>query len=91
MVYGAPPFQHIGGGPLPKMNAIADPSHRIDYPETAAPRSNSTLSVTVDPTAIDSMRRCLAYRKEQRLTIPELLTHEFLRPSRRGEYFDVPG
>ena len=90
MVYGNPPFAHIGGGPLPKMNAIADPSYRITYTETATSKavigpdgkSNhpSHLSVTVDPKAIDSMKRCLTYRKEQRLTIPELLQHEFLRP-----------
>ena len=95
MVYGNPPFAQIGGGPLPKMNAIADPSHRITYPETAIPKSSigvdgsvndpSSLAVLVDPTAIDSMKRCLSYRKEQRLTIPELLVHEFLRPRAKRE------
>ena len=91
MIYGNPPFQHIGGGPLPKMNAIADPSHHIDYPALAIPKyatgpdgnpvDPNSLAVTVNPSAIDTMQRCLAYRKEHRLTIPELLQHDFLRPT----------
>ena len=95
MVYGNPPFAQIGGGPLPKMNAIADPTHRITFPETATPKpaigndgkasDPSLLEIFVDPTAIDSMKRCLAYRKEQRLTIAELLQHEFLRPEAKSE------
>ncbi len=95
MVYGNPPFAQIGGGPLPKMNAIADPSHRITYSDTAVPKPGissdershdpSSSAVLVDPTAIDSMKRCLTYRKEQRLTIPELLQHEFLRPQAKGK------
>ena len=81
MVYGNPPFQHIGGGPLSKMNIIADASHRIDYPVQAKPKGlQDDFAVTVPPAAIDAMQRCITYRKEQRLTIPELLVHEFLRP-----------
>lgn len=80
---------------MPKMNAIADPSYQITYPEMAVPRPvgsvesgskiSSHLAVIVNPTAIDTMKRCLAYRKEQRLTIPELLQHEFLRPQAKSE------
>ena len=87
MVYGNPPFQHIGGGPLPKMNTIADPSHVIDYPARALPKGlqdPEAFAVDVPPAAIDAMKRCLMYRKEQRLTIPELLVHEFLRPKMQG-------
>lgn len=83
MVYGQLPFQHIPGGPLPKMNYIADPSHVIDYPAQATPKglqNPEAYAVDVPPAAIDAMQRCLCYRKEQRLTIPELLVHEFLRP-----------
>lgn len=90
MVYGSPPFQHIPGGPLSKMQVIADPNHRVEYPDTAIPRGATgahgeavdpaTLAVKVMPSAIDTMRSCLAYSKEQRLTIPALLEHEFLRP-----------
>jgi serine/threonine-protein kinase TTK/MPS1 len=98
MVYGNLPFAHIGGGPLQKMNAIADPSHRILYPETAtaqvppqpgqgqgreadeAKAQAQAWTVTIPPAAIDAIKRCLMYRSNQRLTIPELLVHEFLRP-----------
>lgn len=94
MVYGNPPFALIGGGPLPKMNAIANPNHRIDYPERAVPKlipnsegqimDAACLAVTVASTAIDCMKRCLEYKKEHRLTISELLQHEFLRPKITG-------
>ncbi|WVR09171.1 hypothetical protein IAU60_006233 [Kwoniella sp. DSM 27419] len=92
MIYGAPPFQHIGGGPLGKMSTIANPNHIIEYPELAVPKATvgvsldgqpidpASLAVRISPSAIDSMKRCLAYRKEHRLTIPELLHHEFLKP-----------
>lgn len=93
MIYGSLPFNHIVGGPLAKMNAIANPEHRIDYPSIATPKlpPGSTLkpedlAVPVLPSAIDVMRRCMTYRKEQRLTIPELLRHEFLRPRSTSEY-----
>ncbi|KAK4686898.1 serine/threonine-protein kinase TTK/MPS1, partial [Tremellales sp. Uapishka_1] len=92
MVYGNPPFHHINGGPMIRLNAIANPNHKIDYPEVAVPRpvigrsgqtsDQSNLAVSVNPAVIDSMMRCLAYRKEHRHTIPELLLHEFLKPSR---------
>lgn len=90
MVYGSPPFSHIQGGPLSKMNVIANPAHRIEYPDIAIPRGATgidgeavdpaSMAVKVMPSAIDSMRACLAYDKEERLTIPGLLEHEFLQP-----------
>ncbi|KAK8843417.1 hypothetical protein IAR55_007074 [Kwoniella newhampshirensis] len=95
MIYGSPPFQHIGGGPLARMGVIADPNHIITYPEMAVPKTAvgvgldghpinpATLAVAVSPAAIDSMQRCLSYRKEHRLTISELLHHEFLKPKIR--------
>ncbi|OXH30896.1 serine/threonine-protein kinase TTK/MPS1 [Cryptococcus neoformans] len=96
MIYGSPPFQHVSGGPLAKMGVIADPNHVVTYPEVAVPKAAvgfsldghptdpASLSVPVSPSAIDSMKRCLAYRKEHRLTIPELLQHEFLKPRIRA-------
>lgn len=89
MIYGSPPFQHIGGGPLPKMNAIANSSYIIDYPSHAIPKPTpgrdenavaAEWSIRVLPRAIDVMQGCLKYKKEGRLTIPELLVHEFLTP-----------
>jgi serine/threonine-protein kinase TTK/MPS1 len=99
MIYGSPPFQHIGGGPLPKMNAIANASHIIDFPTHAVPKPTpgrdegaaAEWSIRVLPSAIDVMERCLKYRKEFRLTIPELLEHEFLKPRIDGEYFQRHG
>ncbi|KAK1922453.1 kinase-like domain-containing protein [Papiliotrema laurentii] len=94
MIYGSPPFNHITGGPLPKMTAIANPSHVISFPLMAKPQATmtrngqmtdpSSLAVRVNPAALDTMKRCLAYRKEERLTIPELLNHHFLRPQSFG-------
>lgn len=96
MVYGSPPFAHIPGGPLTKMGYIADPNHRVEYPTTAVPRGATdsqgqpidpaSLAVRVMPAAIDSMRACLAYAKEKRLTIPKLLEHEFLQPKIESEF-----
>ena len=95
MIYGSPPFNHITGGPLPKMTAIANPSHVISFPLMAKPQATmtrngqmtdpSSLAVRVNPAALDTMKRCLAYRKEERLTIPELLNHHFLRPQSFGK------
>jgi serine/threonine-protein kinase TTK/MPS1 len=90
MIYGSAPFAHIPGGPLTKMNYIADANHRIEYPAQAIPRGATgqqgqsadpaKMAVTVMPSAIDTMRHCLAYSKDDRLTIPRLLEHEFLQP-----------
>jgi serine/threonine-protein kinase TTK/MPS1 len=89
MIYGNPPFNSITGGPLAKMAVIADPQHQIDYPDITPPRGLSVgqanSGVHVPPEVIDSMRRSLTYRKEHRLTIPELLQHEFLKP-KTGKY-----
>ncbi|WWC91347.1 uncharacterized protein L201_006290 [Kwoniella dendrophila CBS 6074] len=50
MIYGSPPFQHIGGGPLAKMQVIADPRHVVDYPEIAVPKT--TVGVGLDAPAV---------------------------------------
>ncbi|CAK9786817.1 unnamed protein product [Cutaneotrichosporon oleaginosum] len=88
MIYGNPPFHAIPGGPLSKMNKIADPTHRIDYPPTAIfnppgmsdrPHMPTTVSIPIE--AIATMRGCLDYHKDRRLTISQLLDHEFLSPA----------
>lgn len=91
MIYTNPPFAHLTGGPLHKMNAIADPTHQINYPSQSIPKPSigrdgqpndpTQLAVRVSPAAIDTMKRCLAYKKEERLKIEELLQHEFLHPT----------
>jgi serine/threonine protein kinase len=90
MVYGACPFQHITGGPLAKMGHIANPENKIAYPKVAVTRTAvdpdgkpidpTDLSVPVREAAIDAMKGCLTYNKDDRLTIRELLQHEFLQP-----------
>lgn len=104
MIYGNPPFNSIPGGPLAKMNTIANSSHVVSYPEQAIPRSTmgvngvptdpSSMAVTVPLSAISTMQSCLAYKKENRLTIPELLDHEFINPaaapSTRFNIADLP-
>lgn len=88
MIYGNPPFHAIPGGPLSKMNKIADPTHRIDYPSAAifnppgmSDRPSMPTTVTIPGEAIATMRGCLDYHKDKRLTIPQLLDHEFLSPT----------
>lgn len=96
MIYGSPPFQHIGGGPLPKMNAIANSAYVIDYPSHAVPKPAPgrdepapEWSIRVLPSAIDVMQGCLKYKKEFRFTIPDLLVHEFLIPTIDGEFEEL--
>lgn len=88
MIYGNPPFHAIPGGPLSKMNKIADPTHRIDYPSMAifnlpgmSDCPSMPTAVTIPSEAITTMRGCLDYHKDRRLTIPQLLDHEFLSPT----------
>lgn len=86
MVYGSPPFHHIPGGPLIKMNKIADPNFQIDYPSTSTSRPHSdaeSVTAGVPPEAIRAMRSCLEYNKDRRLTIPQLLLQDFLSPLRK--------
>jgi len=81
---------------MTKMSYIADANHRIDYPSQAIPRGATghqtqdsdpaSMAVIVMPSAIDTMRHCLAYSKDDRLTIPRLLEHEFLQPRLDGTF-----
>lgn len=67
MVYGKTPFAHITALHA-KIQEVANPNHKINF----IPVSN--------PHLLDIMRKCLAYRREERLRIPELLNHPFLQP-----------
>lgn len=89
MIYGSPPFQHISGGPLSKMNTIADPNHRINYPSHAVSRPTPVMGSTAQPLevpvpteVIATMHGSLVYDKEKRLTIPQLLN---MVPATNGE------
>jgi len=88
MIYGHTPFQHITGNIMAKLHTIADPNTRIEYPATSVSGPSATVgnptppryTVPVPTAAISSIRGCLEHDKEKRLTIPELLKHEFLVP-----------
>lgn len=89
MIYGNPPFHSIPGGPLSKMNRIADPTHRINFPSNSVfnpitMTDSKPMTVGVPSAAIATMRGCLDYHKDRRLTIPELLAHDFLSSSGSG-------
>ncbi|MCO5567582.1 hypothetical protein L7F22_021276 [Adiantum nelumboides] len=67
MVYGKTPFGHITALHS-KIQEVANPNHKINFP----PVSN--------PHLLDIMKKCLAYKREERFRIPELLNHPFLQP-----------
>jgi serine/threonine-protein kinase TTK/MPS1 len=69
MVYGKTPFAHITSLHA-KIQEVANPRHKINY----LPLSN--------PHLLDIMKRCLAYNRDERSRIPELLKHPFLQPER---------
>lgn len=88
MIYGSPPFQGITGGPLVKMQVIGSGTFDIPYPASVKaarkhneePTSPGTAPVVIPTEAIDSIQSCLAHRREDRLSIPSLLDHVFLKP-----------
>jgi len=67
MVYGKPPFHPYNM--LQKMQRITDPNHKILYPT----HNNMAL--------VDAIKKCLQHDPSKRATIPELLSHPFLKPN----------
>eukprot|EP00249_Psilotum_nudum_P008850 c21548_g1_i1 orf=204-3014(-) len=67
MVYGFTPFSHITNL-WAKVKEITNPNHKIAFP----PVSN--------PYLIDIMKKCLAWNRDDRLRIPQLLEHQFFQP-----------
>ncbi len=90
MVYGYPPFQHLGM--VQKMKAIPDSSYVIEYPSKSVPcaprdpKSNTPsppqkmthLARPVRKDVIKTIRRCLIRSPKDRAAIPELLEEEWL-------------
>ncbi|GJE91746.1 Pkinase-domain-containing protein [Phanerochaete sordida] len=87
MVYGQPPFQHLGI--YQKMRAIPDGSYTIDFPEYASPLARRTdpdspqrrldhLKVPVPKHVIETIKRCLVRNPKERAAIPELLDENWL-------------
>lgn len=67
MVYGRTPFADYKTF-WAKFKVITDPNHEITY---------SQLS---NPWLVDLMKKCLAWDRNERWRIPELLQHPFLAP-----------
>ncbi|KAJ1439224.1 Serine/threonine-protein kinase, active site [Sesbania bispinosa] len=67
MVYGRTPFSDYKTF-WAKVKVITDPNHQITY----EPVSN--------PLLLDLMKRCLAWDRNERWRIPQLLQHPFLAP-----------
>ena len=68
MVYGQTPFARITGM-IPKLHAITDPKHTIPMPPVANPHLTGLISA------------CLERHPHRRITIAEILSHQFLRPA----------
>ena len=66
MVYGKTPFHDLPM--IPKLQRIIDPRAEIPVPPIP------------NPYLMEVMKSCLRRDPTQRMTIPELLRHEFLRP-----------
>lgn len=91
MVYGHPPFHHLGM--VQKMKAIPDPNHVIDFPVHAVPsvpgarnaqgasspvRKLEHLAKPVREDVKRTMQKCLTRNPKDRATIPELLDEDWL-------------
>lgn len=87
MVYGNPPFHGVSGGAMVKMQVIGSGQHVIEFPERAVSKITDaqdgrvihTQQISIPYSARHTMRSCLSYQKDNRLTIPELLSHNFLK------------
>ncbi|CAE7149537.1 unnamed protein product [Rhizoctonia solani] len=88
MIYGRPPFYSITGA-VPKLRAISDPNHIIEYPAESVPTTPATdkegprqiteWATPVPSDVVDTLRGCLTRDPKQRKTIPELLEDPWLR------------
>ena len=67
MVYGRTPFADYKTF-WAKFKVITDPNHEITYTQLS------------NPWLVDLMKKCLAWDRNQRWRIPELLQHPFLAP-----------
>ncbi|ORY94401.1 kinase-like domain-containing protein [Syncephalastrum racemosum] len=78
MVYGFTPFQELNV--YQKLQIIPDAKHPIHYPEHVLPKKNKDPTERVTPELLDVMQSCLSREPKQRLSIPDLLKHAFLKP-----------
>ncbi|PWA32380.1 hypothetical protein CCH79_00012037 [Gambusia affinis] len=66
MTYGKTPFQSITNQ-IAKLQAIIDPSHKIEFPDIA------------EKDLLDVLKRCLVRNPRERISIAELLEHQYLQ------------
>lgn len=80
MAYGRPPFAHIQN-PIPRVVAITNPKHIIEYPETGV--GGATIPASLKST----LRSCLNRDPQKRPTVKELLSDadSFLYPDNFGD------
>ncbi|KAF8681563.1 protein kinase superfamily [Rhizoctonia solani] len=88
MIYGRPPFYSITGA-VPKLRAISDPNHVIDYPSESIPAVPATdkegprqipeWATPVPTDVVNTLKGCLTRDPKQRSTIPDLLDDPWLR------------
>ncbi|CCO31397.1 serine/threonine-protein kinase TTK/MPS1 [Rhizoctonia solani AG-1 IB] len=88
MIYGRPPFYSITGA-VPKLRAISDPNHIIDYPTESVPtvpasdkegaRQMPEWATPVPSDVVNTLKGCLTRDPKQRSTIPDLLDDPWLR------------
>ncbi|KAJ1659381.1 Serine/threonine kinase mps1 [Dispira simplex] len=92
MVYGRTPFAHLKNI-YTKLRAIPDPNFPISLPNVMEIRTDSqdatavngevttplTQTMTIPNELLSVMKNCLQRDSRQRMTIPELLQHPFLR------------
>ncbi len=69
MVYGKPPFANMNIAL--KLRCITDPNYRISFP-----KQNDVL-------LLDVLKACLQRDPRKRPTIPDLLGHPYLHPSKQ--------
>ena len=67
MTYGKPPFSAYTNV-IQKLQKIIDEKYEISYPPVE------------NPFLIDAIQGCLRRDPKQRLTIPQLMAHPFLKP-----------
>jgi serine/threonine-protein kinase TTK/MPS1 len=92
MIYGRPPFYSITGA-VPKLRAISDPNHIIDYPTESVPtvpasdkegaRQIPEWATPVPSDVVNMLKGCLTRDPKQRSTIPDLLDDLWLRSWKR--------
>lgn len=101
MVYGRTPFSTLETSL--KICTIRDPKHYIDYAESVTPVTikinkngervkvvDEGSRVIVEPEAIETMKACLRFKKEDRASIPQLLNDRFL-VGKDGIWFNQEG